>query len=182
MTAQSLLFTLAIMILTNVGVFFSGVDIGRDRAIAAAEQKANFEKAKLFDATLKVEAANRHILELQKTINARESIEHDKANQKIKVDSLSLQRAAVLNGGLRITGTCDRVKLSTIANGDSGSNADIASAWIIPEEYQRNLWAEAERAEQVTEQARACQKWIRAQGFYPEAVTTTEKANHETIF
>jgi hypothetical protein len=151
-----------------VGLYVTGHHQG-EKAVQARwdASKVIFEadKAKLV-ADHDTEIAN--LRKSQDENNLKVSADHEDALQKL--GKKYEDRIAAINaaGGLRVSRSiCSgSVATATETTSDSGHNEDLAGTVKLPDEIANNLFSEARRADEIVEQARACQSWIRAQGFY----------------
>lgn len=159
---------IGLLSLLIAGSFISGHHIGAEGVQAAWDAS----KVEMIDAQSKLIATHAQEMEdlrkKQNLDNVQVSEDHQKAIDEItkKHDTdLAAVRAA---GGLRIP--------RSICNGPadpgaetpstSGPNADTAGTVTLPDKITNDLFDYAAEADQVTEQARACQSWIRKNGFY----------------
>lgn len=166
-TQLLLLAKIGFLVALLVGAFASGHRSGA-RGVQADWDS---EKAQM------IVARNQLILENQ-IHNAQVQAKHDEINIKVSEDhekalndqskKYAVEIAAVrAAGGLRIPkSVCNSNATGTETNSDGGHNDDVAGTVQLPAEIERNLFSEAERADKIVEQARACQSWIRQNGFY----------------
>lgn len=120
-----------------------------------------------------VTAANeKHVAEVT-AANNRNSLEVSHEHQNVVAqlnDQLVRARANQRAGGLRIP----RSVCATTANGPAGPEAagavgrddGIAGTVALPDRTAGDLLLLADEADRVTEVARACQNWVRKNGFY----------------
>lgn len=97
---------------------------------------------------------------------------HEQEVARIR-DALDTARSdATHHGGLRISASvCTDARPaagSTEAPGTSGRDALDPATVALPQGTQDSLWAIVNEAEGVASQLRACQGWIRLNGFYGE--------------
>jgi hypothetical protein len=156
-----------------VGVLIVGLyGIGHHQGEKAVQGRWDASKAALIASQVKL--LEDHALEVAKLKD-----EQDATNRKISEDhEAALQkqgkkyedRIAAINaaGGLRISRSicASPVTTTTETASDSGHNEDLTGTVKLPDEIANNLFSEARRADEIVEQARACQSWILQQGFY----------------
>lgn len=70
------------------------------------------------------------------------------------------------SGGLRIPRPACPTVATTETASNSGHNEATTGTIALPEEVERRLFDLVKSADETLEQARACQNWIRSQGFY----------------
>lgn len=156
-----------------VGVLIIGVGMSAHRAGKNSVQAAwDSDKAQRIAAQAAlVETHGKEITALkakQDATNLKVSEDHENALEEMGRnydDRVAAVRAA---GGLRIprsvcTGSAGT---TTKTASNSGRNEEVAGTVKLPDEIESNLFSEARRADEIVEQARACQNWIRQQGFY----------------
>lgn len=103
----------------------------------------------------------------QESANIKISEEHQKVINEIATKNTAALAAVRVAGGLRIPRTvCSAVEPVTEPASDGRYNEDIAATVKLPDSITSRLFSEARRADEVVEQARACQSWIHRQGFY----------------
>lgn len=100
--------------------------------------------------------------------NIAVSVEHQKALDEIATKNSAALAAVRAAGGLRINraAVCGPAAPATEASSDSGHHEDLTATVQLPDRITSDLFSEARRADEVVEQARACQSWILKQGFY----------------
>jgi hypothetical protein len=100
--------------------------------------------------------------------NIAVSIDHQKALDEIATKNSAALAAVRAAGGLRINraAVCGPAVATTEAASDSGHHEDPTATVQLPDRITSELFSEARRADEVVEQARACQNWILKQGFY----------------
>jgi len=99
--------------------------------------------------------------------NVKVSDDHEKELAQVRADAAADRAAADRAGGLRIPrAICDRSAAATETAGTGGRDETAAATVQLPREVEDGLWNLASAADEVTSQARACQSWIRANGFY----------------
>lgn len=99
--------------------------------------------------------------------NVAVSEQHRVAIASISGD-LDTARRNIAANGLRIPkGTiCNPGNMPATPTSPGGHHGDIADTILLPEPITTNLLTDAGKADEVTEIARACQNWVRAQGMY----------------
>ncbi len=121
-------------------------------AARAADDKAAFD--------VRTES-NRMLARAQAATNTRVENELQKAWA-----SADARIAAARAGGLRFAGTCEAAGPAT-TDGTGGRDGAAAGTVRLPDQVASDLFTLAGDADKVMEQARACQAWIREQGFAP---------------
>jgi hypothetical protein len=115
--------------------------------------------------------------ERKRNIETNLKVSHDHENE---IDALRAARAADRAafdraGGLRIpapaTAACagapgDRPGAGAEAPGTSGRDDPGAATIRLPQQVENDLWSIVDDADEVSSQLRACQGWIRTNGFY----------------
>lgn len=98
--------------------------------------------------------------------NIKVSTDHEKALQDLDAK----YRAAVTVAradGLRVSKSiCSPAAAASETTSDSGHHDDTAGTVALPDQVTSDLLALVAEADRTTEIARACQGWIRANGFY----------------
>jgi hypothetical protein len=111
------------------------------------------------------------IIDKQFQTNLEVSISHENELEDLRLALAVAKSDSHKSGGLRVTIPARDCKASdTAGEADSESTSrhhEAATETVrIPDDVERSLWAIAERAEEVTAQCRAAQKWIVDNGFY----------------
>ncbi|MES2729930.1 MAG: lysis system i-spanin subunit Rz [Pseudomonadota bacterium] len=100
------------------------------------------------------------------TIKVSEDYERalNEVKEKHDADLLAVRRA----GGLRVPRSiCNSpAAAASETTSNSSGDADTTGTVSLPETITNDLFSEAKRADEVAEIARACQSWIRQQGYY----------------
>lgn len=167
------LLVVSVFISYNWG-YSNGYDGGEavQKAASAKVQQALSDA----NATLRDKHAKK-ISELTKAnneINVLNAKSHERQLQALRTDLVSARRDADQRGGLRISAeACTGSGLkhgSTTTETTSAIEhyASTARTIKLPDRVEEGLWSLSIRADTVVEQARACQNWIKAQGFYGE--------------
>lgn len=153
-------------------VFGMGHRVGKNGVQAAWDS----DKAQRIAATAAlVEEHGKEITALrlkQDAVNLKVSDDHEIALQ-IMAKTYDERIAAVrASGGLRVTRSiCAGPVGTTTETASTGRrDADTAGTVQLPTEIEQNLFSEARRADEIVEQVRSCQNWIRSQGFYGDQI------------
>lgn len=105
----------------------------------------------------------------QQAIERKTSEDHQTELAALRHDRAADRAAADRNGGLRIPApSCPAgvAVAGTEAAGAGGRDEASAGTIRLPHQVENNLWDIADAADEVSAQLRACQSWIRANGFY----------------
>lgn len=151
-----------------IAVWFHGHKVGENAVqadwdasrVALAEQTAKL----VLEHSLEMDAVRKR----QDAINVQVSRDFEG-----KLDEIGKSHAAELDrvrksGGLRLPGSIcpGSTSTGTQTTSPSGSNETGPATVILPEQVTEGLFNLVEEADKVTEQLRACQGWIRQQGFH----------------
>ncbi len=154
-----------------VSIFGGGWHYGS----AHVQHKWDSDKAAVVSASLKlVQQHAKEITDL-KTSQAKHNLEVSNAHEtsvQVLNTALADARAVVSShGGLRVAaGICaGRTAPPASAASNSGHDAAVTATVALPDDVTNNLLQLASEADKVTEVARACQAWVRKQGFYGPA-------------
>ena len=99
--------------------------------------------------------------------NVKVSSDHEKELEALRRDRAADRAAVDRAGGLRVTrAVCGPAAGQAEAPGAGGRDEASASTVRLPERVENDLWALADRADEVSAQLRACQAWIVTNGFY----------------
>jgi hypothetical protein len=135
--------------------------------------RAEWDADKVVKLKLDLELSQVHAKEVtdlraaQDKHNREVSNEHQDAINSLSADLAAARRAAVFAGGLRVSrSVCDSFGATTKAPGDSGHDVDVAGTVALPDKVTDGLFELVAEADRVTEVARSCQAWVKAQGFY----------------
>lgn len=132
-----------------------------DKAVRAASQAKLVE-----DHAKEIE----RLREEQDTTNRRVSTDHEDALQKLGKKYDRDVAAVAARGGLRISSSICAAATTTETASNSGHHEDTAGTVQLPDDITNNLFSEAKRADEIVEQARACQAWVHENGFYGDAL------------
>jgi hypothetical protein len=130
-------------------------ELQRDQANAALERKHQAEMAVLTLTHQQIERKTTH--------------DHQTELAALRRDRAADRAAADRNGGLRIPApACPAggAVARTETPGAGGRDETGARTVALPEQTQDDLWAIVNDADEVSAQLRACQSWVRANGFY----------------
>lgn len=162
---------IAAAVIALATTFSLGADYGRSKEqVKSASIRSAVEKA--WRGALVAEVYKRHDDRLTDERKAREATAaHDKALSTLDhhyADDLAAVRRA---GGLRIPAVaCTRTAAASGEAAGAGRPDEASSATVeLPERTQERLFDLTLRADQLAEQLRALQGWIRSNGFYGTA-------------
>ncbi len=151
-----------------VAVFMFGHRTGAD----AVQSDWDSEKAQLMAEQKKLILEHTREMETlqakQYAINYKVGEEHEQALQTLG-KKYAIEIAAVrASGGLRIPkSACSGSSIAgTETTSNSGSNETASATFALPYAIEAGLFKLAEDADGHLEQLRACQNWIRLNGFY----------------
>jgi hypothetical protein len=136
--------------------------------------KADWDAEKVLTLRKNVEAMRQRSQEIATLINAQNTHNLEVSNaHQIAVDKLNLNLATAISsthsaGGLRISAAACAAPATVTSNTASTGRLvpDIAGTIALPDQITDDLLRLASEADHVTEIARACQKWIIANGMY----------------
>lgn len=163
------------LLLAKIGVlsaFLIGVyATGHHQGAKGVQSDWDASKAQFIDAQSKLIQEHAKEIEAlrqkQDQTNIQVSEDHQKALDEIQKKHDADLAAVRASGGLRLPrSVCNPAVTRTEAPGDSGHHEDLADTIQLPDTITDNLFSEAKRADEVTEQARACQNWIRMNSLY----------------
>lgn len=100
--------------------------------------------------------------------NIKVSEDHEQALQTLNAKYDSAVAANHASGGLRVSRSiCSGPATTGTETASNGGHNETASASVeLPNDVTERLFRLARQADEVTEQARACQNWIVKNGFY----------------
>lgn len=164
---------LVLLAFAAIGIHAHGVDQGEklERVVwQGKELKRDAAERKLI---LKHETDMAELQRRYNENNLKVSDDHEKELAQVRADAAADRAAVERRGGLRIPRTvCDRVAADAEAAGARVSDEIAAASVRLPRATEERLWALADAADEVTAQARACQAWIRVNGFYGNPVNS----------
>lgn len=124
----------------------------------------------------------------QQLIERQTSEKHETELAQLRRDRDADRRRADAAGGLRIAapGAPACAPGSAVAGpeaaGTGGRDEPASTGTVrLPERIENDLWAAADAADEVSAQLRACQGWIRANGFYGSKDAETSALPYGTI-
>jgi hypothetical protein len=146
----------------------------RGAMIERAGWLAKQVKEQAADAALvrKHEADMQALRDHQQTIERQTSEKHETELAQLRRERDADRLAADRAGGLRIPAAAcaaDRAVAGTEAASAGGRDEAGAGTIRLPVQIENDLWAIANDADEVSAQLRACQGWIRSNGFYGAA-------------
>ena len=106
------------------------------------------------------------VVEKQKETNLAVSQDHERALLEIRTKYDADIAAARASGGLRLPRSVCTTTTGAKAASGGGSDETATATIVLPATITDDLFDFARQADEVTEQARACQNWIRANQFY----------------
>ena len=153
-----------------VAVFLLGVYLwGHHMGAKAVQSDWNVQKTK--DEQAQIELVRKHgeeVAAIQKKHDQDNQTTTENYQRAIDENSKKYDAAvaAVRAHGLRLPASVCPATGPTETASATSSNAPPTGTIPLPDDIANNLLAEARRADEVTEQARACQSWITLNGFY----------------
>ena len=161
-----LLGTLAIIALA-AGIHIHGVSQGKKLERAAWQAKEIARKDAEQEAYAAAVETNRLIQKAHDANNQQISADHQVRLAALRADRDALRRSVSAAGGLRLPRSlCPLNAAGPEAAGDSRHHGDATAAVRLPDAAEDFLLDQAYRADEIVEQARTCQNWIRTHGFY----------------
>lgn len=163
------------LLLAKIGVlsaFLIGVYVtGHHQGAKGVQSDWDASKAQFIDAQSKLIQEHAKEIEAlrqkQDQTNIQVSEDHEKAITEIQKKHDADLAAVRASGGLRLPrSVCNPAVTRTEAPGDSGHHEDVADTIALPDKIANDLFDFAADADRTTEIARACQNWIRQNGFY----------------
>lgn len=161
-----------VLLMAGFGIHRHGVTQGKtlERAVwlnvDALRKDAQLKLVLAHDADMAAERAKNF------SNNLKVSEDHEASLTKLRADRAADRSDADRRGGLRIpapSARCDRPVAGPEATGDSRRDEAPPATVRLPPAIENDLWAITDDADEVVEQARACQAWIRKHGFYGPA-------------
>lgn len=169
MSIQAKLIGLLLLIGLAFGIHWHGVNQGKKLERADWQQKEIARQQSQNKLLLRHAEEVAQIQNDNNTKNRKVSQDHANQLNALRTAAVAERAAANAAGGLRVPKSiCDGIAATAEAASNGGRDAALAGAVRLPREIEENLWAIAIDADEVTEQARACQSWIRTHGFYGE--------------
>lgn len=163
-----------------------GIHAHGDRQGTNAE-RVKWQKIELARAAAEAMLVAQHGLAMAKkqrdfdAINLKVSEDHETELYELRLARDADRAAADRAGGLRIPGAvCNKPAAPALAASERGRDEDTAASIRLPRQVENDLWAIVNDADEIVEQARSCQVWIRKHGFYGSN-TTVEAAMHGKI-
>lgn len=139
-----------------------------ERVIWQAKDAARNEAEKKL--ILEHQSAIQKLKDEQDQLNVKVANDHETALSQLRKNAAASSARLSAAGGLRVSrAICDGLAPGTQAGSDREHDAYLARTVQLPESIDRNLQSEADRADEIVEQARECQNWVRAHGFYGKA-------------
>lgn len=123
-------------------------------------------------AILDNEQHNTDVQQAQSAANLRISKNHEATIAQLSKELAAARARIDIAGGLRVSrSVCanDKVSAGTETTSNSRRDADVAGTVALPQQITNDLLSLATDADHVTEVARSCQNWVRAQGMYGAA-------------
>lgn len=138
-------------------------------------EQATWEKKEQAYKDAEIQARKDHAKNLldkvgaQQKINLKNTEDHEAILEKVHADLAAARAESKRLGGLRISAAaCPRSNPWAGAQAASASQRDEETSTTIalPEAVETRLWTIVGEADEILEQARACQAWIIDNGFY----------------
>lgn len=171
-----------------VGVLLLGTYLtGHHQGGNAVQADWDRSKAQLLQAQNKLITDHaKEMAELQEKHDADNilvSQQHQEAINELAKKYDSDVAAVKSSGGLRIPrAVCSGPNSAgTETASDSGHNETVAATVELPTELEGRLFSEAKRADEIVEQARACQNWIQKNGFYGFPIPDVAKSQSSPL-
>lgn len=163
----------ACLVLGVVGLGLAQHFEGKGRQLERAEWLAKQVQEQKDDAALLAKHdVDMRALEAQHKQTERETSEkHEQELAQLRLERDADRRHADAAGGLRIPApACPAGSAVAGAEAPGAGRRDEAGAATVrlPQQVENDLWAITDDADEVSAQLRACQGWIRANGFYGE--------------
>ena len=138
--------------------------------------QAEWDAEKVVQLKLSLELTQKHIKEVDELThefnrrNRDVSNSHQDAIKAITADLAAARRAVKSAGGLRVSSAiCSSFAANAKTTSDIGNDAAITGTVALPADITDGLFDLVAEADRVTEVARSCQAWVKANGFYGEA-------------
>jgi hypothetical protein len=180
MALERLLIVSAVIILVLFGAYRMGYSNGVKYEKGVWDQREQgYKNAELHLRHEHMKNVQR-ILDTHQQTNLKNHHDHETALTKVRVDLTAARAESKRLGGLRIAvPSCPGDRTWAIAQATSTSQRDEATTTTIalPERIEEDLWTVVGHADEIVEQARACQAWIRDNGFYGELAQNPAKAD-----
>lgn len=114
------------------------------------------------------------LVEKQKETNLAVTQDHERALLEIRTKYDADIAAVRATGGLRLPRSICTGSVATGAQAASPGERDAADSGTVklPDQVETNLFSEARRADEIVEQLRSCQNWIRSNQFYGGPIPT----------
>ena len=169
--ASIFLIGLIVLVLASFISYRSGYNTGEEFKSAEWEkERISFKDAALAAQLNHNQTIATNIANQNKTL-LKNAYDYEIALKKVNTDLTAARAESKRLGGLLITiptPTCkgDYVGAGTQTAGTSKRDEGTTTTVALPKEVESNLWSIVEEADQVTEQLRSCQAWIKDSGFY----------------
>lgn len=154
-----------------MGVFLVGVYLwGHHMGAKAVQDDWDSRKAK--DALAQTKLVEHHAEEVAEINRKNDQNNNEVSNnyQKAIDENSKKYEAAIVaarSHGLRLPASVCSATRTTETASTTGANETPTGTVALPDTTTENLLALVKRADEVTEQARACQNWISLNGFSP---------------
>lgn len=160
------LVALVALMAAGVGIHMHGVSQGKKLERADWQAKELVRQQDEKDAILDRIADNERVQRDNDAKNRKVSDDYENRMAVLRKsrDAARAARDANPADGLRI----DRAAGQAETAGDRRRDEAAAAYVLIPAETERRLFDLADDADEIVEQARACQNWIKTHGFYGE--------------
>lgn len=163
---ERLLIAVVVLTLALFGVYRWGYANGIDTEKASWEKKERAYK----DAESKLK--DEHMKDIQRVLDANHQTNlknHHAYELSIREKDTALAAARAesrRNGGLRFTASCSPAVGQTEAKGTITHHESTTATIALPELVEERLWTLVGEADEVSEQLRSCQAWIKDNGMY----------------
>lgn len=112
------------------------------------------------------------VVEKQKETNLTVAQDHERALLEIRTKYDADIAAARAAGGLRLPRSVCSASTGAQTTSPGERDADTSGTVKLPDQVEAELFSEARRADEIVEQARSCQNWIRLNQFYGVQIPT----------
>lgn len=168
---ERLIMGCVMFVLVSFGAYQWGITNGQEEIQTLWDiDRAALVKANLDNTTQHV-TDMAELVDQHKQTNIRNTDAHESALEKVHAQLLASRADAARRGGLRIptNSVCpDPTSAITEATSAIQRHEEATATVKLPDRIEDGLWAIVARADEVVEQARACQAWIKDNDFYDE--------------
>lgn len=161
-----------LMMLGGMGLYHWGENVGTEKERGVWNGKEVLRKDAVLALTLKHATEMDELVAKHKKAEKETSDEHENELAKLRKERAADRADADRRGGLRIPApACTGADKPVVgAETTSAIRRDEVPAGTvrIPQPIEDGLWSIVNDADEIVEQARSCQAWIRKNGFYGE--------------